>query len=221
MHRKITHISDTHGYHQRIKLIGGDILLHSGDILDFEQKISIEETIEWIDKTPYEYKIIVLGNHDEELLKFKLPNKIILLNNEIINIFDIKFYGLSAILKETSHKSFNQSTEIEIKNELKNENFDILITHGPPKGILDKKCNNSIGSVSLLDYIKKHNPKYHLFGHAHHLKGTYNNGLTIFSNASIVHNLKCNYKNTTFANACMSSLLGKAIIYGIPYNFIF
>jgi Icc-related predicted phosphoesterase len=199
----ITHISDTHGYHQRIKLIGGDILIHSGDILDFKEKISIEETIEWIDKTPYEYKIIVLGNHDEELLKFKLPNKTILLNNELISIFDIKFYGLSATLKEINPKCFNESTELEIENELKNENFDILITHGPPKGILDNKFNNNIGSASLLDYVKKHNPKYHLFGHAHHLKGTYNNGLTTFSNASIVY------------------MLGKEIVNGIPYNFIF
>lgn len=200
---RITHISDTHGYHEKLKLNGGDILIHSGDILDFKQKISIEETIEWIDKTPYDYKIIVLGNHDEELFKFKLPSKIILLNNDFINIFDIKFYGLSATLKEISGKFFNESTELEIKNELKNENFDILVTHGPPKGILDNKFNKSIGSVSLLDYIKKHNPKYHLFGHAHHLTGTYNNGFTTFSNASIVY------------------MLGKEMVNGIPYDFVF
>jgi len=199
----ITHISDTHGYHQKIKLEGGDILVHSGDILDFKEKISIEKTVEWLNKTPYEYKILVLGNHDEELLKFNLPDKIILLNNELINIFNIKFYGLSATLQEITNKYFGELNELEIKNEFRDENFDILITHGPPKGILDYKFNNSIGSVSLLNYVKNHKPKYHLFGHAHHLKGTYNDGSTTFSNASIVY------------------MLGKEIVNGVPYNFKF
>ena len=40
---KITHISDTHGYHDTLTLQGGDILIHTGDILDFEKKISIEK----------------------------------------------------------------------------------------------------------------------------------------------------------------------------------
>ena len=75
---KITHISDTHGYHDTLTLLGGDILIHSGDILDFEKKMPIEKIVDWIDRTPYDFKIIVLGNHDEELLNYKLPENIVL-----------------------------------------------------------------------------------------------------------------------------------------------
>ena len=201
---KITHISDTHGYHKNSELVGGDILIHSGDIVDYKGKIPNNEIIEWIDKSPYEYKIIVLGNHDEELLKFNLPDRIILLNNDLVDIFGIRFYGLTSTLKELSAtECFGQLTELEIKNEFKNEIFDILVTHGPPKGILDNKYGNNIGSVSLLEYVKDHKPKYHLFGHAHHSKGTFFDGSTVFSNASIVYKL---------ANETID---------GTPYNFIY
>jgi Icc-related predicted phosphoesterase len=200
--RSITHISDTHGYHQNIKLIGGDILIHSGDIVDYKRKIPTHEIIEWIDNTPYEYKIIVLGNHDEELSNFELPDKIILLNNKIANIFGIQFYGITSTVREPNARiCFGELSELEIKNELRDENFNILITHGPPKGILDNKFGVNVGSVSLLDYVKKHKPKYHLFGHAHHLKGTYYDGSTTFSNASIVYKL------------------ADEIVNGVPFNF--
>lgn len=187
---KITHISDTHGYHDTINLKGGDILIHSGDILDFEKKISIEDIVEWIQKTPYEYKIIVLGNHDKELLEHELPNNIILLQNSSIEIHNINFYGLTATLEEYNTRyPFGQLTDIEIKNQLKDVECDVLITHGPPKDILDNKMGRSVGSKSLLEYVKNYKPKYHLFGHAHHSKGIFNNGVTTFSNASIVDKL--------------------------------
>jgi Icc-related predicted phosphoesterase len=199
---KITHISDTHGYHKSLKLKGGDILIHSGDIVDFEKKIPSEEILDWISKTSYEFKIIVLGNHDEELLKYELPENIILLNNSHISIHNIKFYGLTGTLKENHIVfSFGELSDTDIGNELQNIECDVFITHGPPKDILDNKLGRSIGSYSLLEYVNKYKPKYHLFGHAHHSKGTHNNGITTFSNASIVDKL-------------MMKTLG-----GIPYDF--
>jgi Icc-related predicted phosphoesterase len=187
---KITHISDTHGYHETLKLKGGDILIHSGDILDFEKKISAEKILEWFEGLPYEFKIIVLGNHDEELLNYKLPENLLLLNNTFVNIHNFTFYGLTGILKVfDKHYTFGELPDVEIKNELKDIECDILITHGPPKNILDNKLGMSVGSNSLLEYVKKHKPKYHLFGHAHHSKGTFTDGVTVFSNASIVDKL--------------------------------
>lgn len=186
----ITHISDTHGYHENLSLIGGDILIHSGDIVDFEKNISLDETIEWMSNTEYEFKILVLGNHDNELVGYKFPEKFILLENSSININNITFYGVTATLKEQNTKySFGELPENEIKNQLKDLNFDVLITHGPPKNILDNKLGRSVGSTSLLEFVSKQKPKYHLFGHAHHSKGVYDNGITKFSNASIVDRL--------------------------------
>jgi Icc-related predicted phosphoesterase len=188
---RITHISDTHGFHESLTLKGGDILIHSGDIFDLEKKISIKKILDWFEGTPYEFKIIVLGNHDnQEFLEYKLPEKVLLLNNKFINIHNISFYGLTGTLKKNyTPYSFGQLSDTDIANELQDIGCDVFITHGPPKDILDNKLGESVGSVSLLEYVKKHKPKYHLFGHAHHSRGTISNGLTTFSNASIVKKL--------------------------------
>lgn len=187
---KITHISDTHGYHNSVALSGGDILIHSGDLSDFEKIISLDETIKWISSANYKYKIIVLGNHDEELMGYQFPNDIILLQNSSITINDVRFYGVTATLTESNTKySFAQSSEEEINSQLKNLDFEILITHGPPKNILDNKLGKSVGSNSLLNFVNEKKPIYHLFGHAHHSKSLFDNGITKFSNASIVDRL--------------------------------
>jgi Icc-related predicted phosphoesterase len=188
---KITHISDTHGFHDKVYLSGGDILVHSGDIFDYNNLIPNEEIIEWINNSPYEYKLIVPGNHDKNLSTISLPEKVIVLDNKTTELFGIKFYGISACLIEKNSKNtFTQTTDNEIKNQLLDFYPDILITHGPPKGIFDNKNGGSIGSVSLLNYVIEKKPKYHFFGHAHHWKGVHSNGDTIFCNSSVTYNVR-------------------------------
>jgi Icc-related predicted phosphoesterase len=186
---KLTHISDTHGYHNKLHLNGGDILIHSGDIVDYHRTISNEETIEWLSKTPYKYKILVLGNHDSNILNIELPENVFILNNQTIELLGINFYGVTSNLIETnSIHNFNQLPENKIK--FLDVYPDILITHGPPKGIFDIKQGNSLGSTTLLDFVKTRKPKYHLFGHAHHWRGIHNDGDTIFCNSSITYNVR-------------------------------
>jgi Icc-related predicted phosphoesterase len=198
---KITHISDTHGLHNLLKLDGGDIFIHSGDIVDYHKKISEKEILDWVDKLPYKYKIIVLGNHDNITTK-NLPENVFILNNKILSIMGLKIYGLTATLKEQqSTFDFNVSNEEGIKKQLNHDKeVDILVTHGSPKGILDIKFNQSIGSVSLLEFVKKTKPKYHLFGHTHHSKGIFFDGQTTFINNSFVRYLKNMSFNATPLN---------------------
>jgi Icc-related predicted phosphoesterase len=45
---------------------------------------------------------------------------------------------------------------------------DVLITHGPPKGILDKNSRDELlGCPELLRKVKEIKPKLHTFGHVH------------------------------------------------------
>jgi Icc-related predicted phosphoesterase len=186
---KLTHISDTHGYHNKLHLNGGDILIHSGDIVDYHRTISNEETIEWLSKTPYKYKILILGNHDSNILNIELPENVFILNNQTIELLGINFYGVTSNLIETnSIHNFNQLPENKI--QFLDVYPDVLITHGPPKGIFDIKQGNSLGSTTLLDFVKTRKPKYHLFGHAHHWRGIHNDGDTIFCNSSITYNVR-------------------------------
>jgi hypothetical protein len=183
---RLTHISDTHGIHKHLYLNGGDVLIHTGDVFDFNNNLTEEQILDWFDNTPYNYKIIVQGNHDTFSCK-NLPYNTYILNNEIIDLYGMKIYGTSAVLRENgSPKQHNVNTESELKQILKPGDIDILATHGSPKGILDIKFGKSIGSSSLLSYVNMAKPKFHLFGHTHHSIGTCDNGETKFINNSIV-----------------------------------
>jgi Icc-related predicted phosphoesterase len=90
--------------------------------------------------------------------------------------------------------------------------IDILITHGPPKGVRDlteerdgelKQC----GDLSLMKWIVSFRPKAHLFGHIHDMDGIHNQGIarfskidTIFSNGTCVHDGKFDLGLTSFGN---------------------
>ncbi len=68
------------------------------------------------------------------------------------------------------------------------EDTDVLITHGPPKGIGDEAlaglwCQN-VGCVDLLHRIKQLRLKAHIFGHIHEGYGEYTLGRTRLVNAS-------------------------------------
>ncbi|NRS87458.1 Icc-related predicted phosphoesterase [Flavobacterium sp. 7E] len=65
---------------------------------------------------------------------------------------------------------------------------DILITHGPPFGILDLTASNyNAGCEMLLKKVNQIKPKLHVFGHIHEGYGIIENGKTIFANASSVN----------------------------------
>lgn len=63
---------------------------------------------------------------------------------------------------------------------------DVLITHCPPKGIMDLapwgKVN--IGSETLLEKVNVIKPKIHCFGHLHDCYGIMKINDTVFINAS-------------------------------------
>lgn len=66
------------------------------------------------------------------------------------------------------------------------EGIDILVTHGPPFGILDEVPDGlRVGCRDLLDRVVEVKPKIHAFGHIHHSHGQVKLGDTLFVNAAI------------------------------------
>ncbi|PSN67989.1 Metallo-dependent phosphatase [Corynespora cassiicola Philippines] len=62
---RIVCISDTHN--QTPKLPKGDVLIHAGDLTNQGSYSELKKTVEWLEKTDFEAKIVVaelLGNHD-------------------------------------------------------------------------------------------------------------------------------------------------------------
>ena len=58
----------------------------------------------------------------------------------------------------------------------------MLITHGPPGGIMDF----GLGCQDLLDRVRRVAPRVHIFGHIHECYGVEESGGIRFVNASIM-----------------------------------
>ncbi|KAK8199047.1 Metallo-dependent phosphatase-like protein [Phyllosticta capitalensis] len=58
-------ISDTHN--QTPKLPAGDVLIHAGDLTNTGSHSELVKTVNWLEKAPFEVKIVVAGNHDVTL----------------------------------------------------------------------------------------------------------------------------------------------------------
>ena len=61
----------------------------------------------------------------------------------------------------------------------------ILVTHGPPKGVLDRLANGLLaGSESIFNLVKDKQPTFHIFGHIHEAFGSAKIDKTICCNSS-------------------------------------
>ena len=211
---KIWHISDTHTYHDLLKVpMAIDMVIHSGDCSNprdpYNNEPEVREFIDWYKELSPKYKIYVAGNHDSSIEKKLVTKKdfedngIIYLENDYVTIEGIKIFG-SPYTPNFGNWSFMRD-----RNKLDrfwcsaiHDDTDIVITHGPPKGILDKSENRDhqlecCGDKSLLNKLLQVQPAYHLFGHIHNSGDIINAGLqklsicdTFFSNGSVVTDRK-------------------------------
>lgn len=193
---KILFISDTHGEHQKLNnLPQADILIHSGDISKRGKDYEIEDFIKWLSSLDFRYKIFIAGNHDfyfegKTISKVQemLPQDVFYLCDTGITIEGINIWG-SPITPTFFNWAFNRDRGSNIAKYWDKipQNTDILITHGPPSGILDRTISGSnAGCGDLLKKIELIKPKYHLFGHIHEAYGVYETAHTIFINGSIL-----------------------------------
>jgi len=200
---RIVIISDTHGLHLGLKRFGempkGDILIHAGDISEVGEFHDVARFLAWFNQQPYEYKIFIAGNHDflfetnrnvgQSLLKDYENRDIYYLEDSEIELLGLKFWG-SPITPPFMNWAFNRDKSKRLLHwSLIPDDTDILITHGPPHGVLDFSGYKSehAGCEVLYDVVKnKVKPLVHIFGHIHsnygHIKGEntlYINGSTL------------------------------------------
>jgi Icc-related predicted phosphoesterase len=190
---KIVLISDTHN--REIALPEGDLLIHAGDATMMG---TIEEIIKlntWLESVKLKFKhgiIFSPGNHDwlfetnENLARTLLPAARVLINQEVI-IEGVKIY-CSPVQPEFCAWAFNKKRGEEIRkywNAIP-EDTKVLVTHGPPAGILDLcPSGERVGCSDLIHRIQYVKPEIHMFGHIHHSYGIMNFNGTTFVNASI------------------------------------
>lgn len=217
---RITVISDTHNKHKDIELPGGDLLLHAGDISGRGYKHEVQQFCKWFNKQSnlYNSAAFIAGNHD--FLFEKEPNAakeviesykwIDYLQDDLLMVGEdyedmIKIWG-TPWQPEFYNWAFNLpkgGPELEYVWGLIPVDTDILITHGPPQGILDTSGNPynepNLGCPLLAARVQIVKPKIHIFGHIHGSHGYRFNGDTHFINASVLNEqYNYAYKPITF-----------------------
>jgi Icc-related predicted phosphoesterase len=173
---KIVCISDTHRMHGYLDMPKGDILIHAGDFTDWGAFNDIKDFSEWLSSLDYKYKIIIAGNHDvkfehyPEESKFCLINgrkDIIYLNGEMVNIEGLNIFGCPYTPEFGGAFQLDLYEDMKFWKKLIPDKIDILITHGPPNGILDMVQGRNAGSPGLLERVIEVKPKLHIYGHIH------------------------------------------------------
>jgi Icc-related predicted phosphoesterase len=184
---KIVAFSDTHHKHKEFSVPKADLLLYAGDCSDHGSLEQVTDFLKWLARQKCECKIMIAGNHDfgievepdifEALCK---QYGIIYLNDSGYEYRGIKIWG-SPVTPEFHNWAFNRSVnELDTRYPYIKDHWDkipndteILMTHGPALGVLDRTMHGDYTGCLLLD--KKINQLYnlrmHIFGHIHEAAG--------------------------------------------------
>lgn len=190
---KLVILSDTHEQGRKIVVPDGDILIHCGDLTYRGTVNSIAEELNWFTSLPHKYKIYIAGNHDFSFQDYWRKHKILEEFSELIYLEDsgceingIKFWG-SPVQPFFFNWAFQKHRGDALRKHWEQipEGIDVLITHGPPKGFGDiNHRDERFGDEDLLNRVLVVKPKYHVYGHAHHGYGRYENADTQFLNCA-------------------------------------
>ncbi len=180
---KLVCISDTHGRHRDVKLPEGDILIHAGDVSVHGEIETFDNFNRWIKDLPFDYVLFTAGNHDRcraTMIEKLVPNGVFL-NDSAWEWSGLKFYGSpqTPSVWDTKEEYCYIRHDYEDAQKIWDkipDDTDVLITHGPPLGILDfvDKKNEEVGCSVLLDRVLEVKPKVHIFGHIHESNGYIN-----------------------------------------------
>eukprot|EP01119_Soliformovum_irregulare_P018805 TRINITY_DN5832_c0_g1_i1.p1 TRINITY_DN5832_c0_g1~~TRINITY_DN5832_c0_g1_i1.p1 ORF type:complete len:210 (-),score=19.62 TRINITY_DN5832_c0_g1_i1:20-649(-) len=167
---KILCLSDTHGHHREISVPPSiDLVIHTGDFTKSGNKEHAIDFNEWLTTLAEDQRIpsiVVIGNHEgsrltppSEITKLLTTPTVLFQSEKVFS--GLKFFGLMffwPIQEGTTNPYFDQIPE----------DTQVLLTHGPPKGILDdgKGCPVLLKKIQEMKHLK-----LVVFGHIHGAHG--------------------------------------------------
>lgn len=211
-------ISDPHGKHGFLDIPENvDMVLCAGDISNQKNPAlnanEVLDFLEWYKSLVHiPYKLFCPGNHDTSIQaglikRSDIDKSLIYIEHESVVIEGIKIFMSPYTPSFGTGWAYNipRGKLAEYWKDIPADT-DILVTHGPPKGILDLTQYDSrdgadgqsyfqCGCKSLLNRIHEIKPRYHMFGHIHPESNCPNSAM-----------LKINGLETTFMNAAVVNL---------------
>jgi Icc-related predicted phosphoesterase len=193
---RIAAISDTHG-RQGWEIPGCDVFIHAGDMTG---RGSLQETAVFASRLRKAmegpdgptHAIVVPGNHDEcfqtlpEAARGLFGPNVHVLQDEPLVLDGITFYGSPWTPPFMLWHFMAEESRLAMLYRSMPASVDVLVTHGPPHGILDPGWKVAhAGSLALAQAISMRQIGHHVFGHLHAAGGqVIRNGNTNFYNVA-------------------------------------
>jgi Icc-related predicted phosphoesterase len=187
---KLVFLSDTHNRHKSVEIPECDVLCHCGDFAGRGLSGEIKNFLKWFSDQPATFKVFIAGNHDKGFEDAPgswndrwLPQfpDLVYLENTGVTLCGLDFWG-SPWTPEFNNWAFNYPRRSKFARDLWNsipQSTDVLLTHGPPHGILDG-CKFRYGNYPQqagCEYLREKiesmsdSLQVHAFGHIHEASG--------------------------------------------------
>jgi len=188
---RIVAISDTHMMHESLHIPDGDVLVHAGDFCGHGVVAEVVRFDAFLATLPHRHKVVIAGNHDWCFEREPAAARAALahatyLQDEGVELDGVRFWG-SPWQPEFLSWAFNLplGAPLRAKWALIPPATDVLVTHGPPRGLGDRCFDGrQVGCPDLLAAIDRIMPRLHISGHIHEGYGTTHRGPTRCVNAS-------------------------------------
>lgn len=197
---RIVAISDLHG-HLPAAMPTCDLLIIAGDICpDYRgsgsraaaQVLGVADRqaawlhtqfTPWIEQQPARARIVCWGNHDYvgELIDDVLSDTSVIVLTDAATVVDgLRVYGTPWTYFAPDSWAFDiEEDRLAIAMQAIPD-ADVLVTHGPPLGVLDRTTDGRhAGSAALADAVARVRPRVHVFGHIHEGRGQHGHSFNV------------------------------------------
>lgn len=189
---RLVAMGDTHGFHGRLEVPDGDVLIHAGDLTRKGTLAQLEDVADWLRSLPHRHKVVIAGNHDFALQQAPdraraLFRELTYLEDDLVTVGGLRIWG-SPWQPWFHDWAFNlgRGPDLDQKWALIPAGVDVLVTHGPPAGYGDRCLDGSrVGCEDLLRHLGRVQPRVHLYGHIHEDRGHWQVGPTRCLNVTV------------------------------------
>lgn len=168
-----------------ILLLGGDLC---PDIPDKEGKYLLkdkgasqqgdwlrDEFSPWLESIPADLVIGIAGNHDfvfeQKSLVPELPSKWNYLQDSYAIVEGIKIWGTPWVPGLPRWAFHAKEHALRLRADIIDPDIDILLSHGPPRRVLDYAVSQYLGEINLNMFMLRHAPQHLVCGHIHEQGG--------------------------------------------------
>ncbi len=170
-------LSDLHSKQDQVVVPDGDVLIVTGDLTLRGERHEIAAFDDWLGRQRHPHRIVIAGNHDFGFERAPDARTWITaatyLQDELATVGGLRIWG-SPWQPWFHDWAFNlpRGEALRAKWDLIPDGVDVLLTHGPPHGILDRCFDGrEVGCEALREAVFRVRPRVHVFGHIHEAYG--------------------------------------------------